>query len=202
MPDPRAPIASASVPGESVAASARDAILVLLAHPYPGRSRACDALVRALAPLARTEVRSLYDRYPDFDVDPRAEQAALEAAQLVVWLAPMHWYGVPGLLKHWFDVVLVKGWAYGEGGTALAGKDCLWAVTTGGDEAAFSAQGRHGLPFEAFVPPLERTARFCGMGWLEPHVLHGAHRVDDEALVRSGEALRARLLAWRQGRGA
>lgn len=183
-------------------ASDREAILVLLAHPYPSRSRACDALARAAGDLPRLEVRSLYDRYPDFDIDPAAERAALEAAGLVVWLAPMHWYGVPGLLKHWFDVVLVKGWAYGEGGTALAGKDCLWAVTTGGDANAFSEKGRHGLPFEAFAPAIERTARFCGMGWLAPHVLHGAHRVDDAALARSGQDFRARLIAWRQGRGA
>jgi glutathione-regulated potassium-efflux system ancillary protein KefF len=202
VPGPRAPIATPSVPGERVAGLPRDAVLVLLAHPYPGRSRACDALVRAVRDLPRLEIRSLYDRYPDFDVDPKAEQAALESADLVVWLAPMHWYGVPGLLKHWFDVVLVKGWAYGDDATALVGKDVLWAVTTGGDEDAFSAGGRHGLPLEAFVPAIERTARFCGMGWLAPHVLHGAHRVDDEALARSGEALRARLIAWRAGRGA
>jgi glutathione-regulated potassium-efflux system ancillary protein KefF len=177
-------------------------ILVLLAHPYPGRSRACAALVAALRDLPHLEVRSLYERYPDFDIDPKAEQEALEGADLLVWLAPMHWYGVPGLLKHWFDVVLVKGWAFGAGGTALAGKDCLWAVTTGAEAGAFTAQGRHGQPFEAFVPAIERTARFCGMGWLAPHVLHGAHQVDDAALARSGEALRARLLAWRAGRDA
>lgn len=186
---------------EGSPAAAPPGILVLLAHPYPGRSRACEALARAVRDLPGLEIRSLYDRYPDFDVDPGAEHAALEAAQLVVWLAPMHWYGVPGLLKHWFDVVLVKGWAYGAGGTALAGKDCLWAVTTGGDEDAFSAQGRHGHPFETFVPAIEGTARFCGMGWLEPHVLHGAHQVDAAALAASGSALRERLLAWREGRG-
>jgi glutathione-regulated potassium-efflux system ancillary protein KefF len=143
VPGPRAPIATPSVPGERVAGPARDAVLVLLAHPYPGRSRACAALVGAVRDLPRLEVRSLYDRYPDFDVDPKAEQAALESAGLVVWLAPMHWYGVPGLLKHWFDVVLVKGWAYGDDATTLRGKDVLWAVTTGGDEDAFSAGGRH-----------------------------------------------------------
>ena len=73
------------------------------------------ALVAALEGLG-VEVRSLYDRYPDFDIDAAAEQAALDARRLVVWLHPLYWYGVPALLKHWFDTVLVKGWAYGEGG--------------------------------------------------------------------------------------
>lgn len=179
--------------------SADGAIVVILAHPYPRMSRACAALAAAVRPLPGLELRSLYDRYPDFDVDAGAEQATLAGAGLVVWLHPMHWYGVPGLLKVWMDAVLVKGWAFGEGGTALAGKDCLWAVTTGGDEHAFTSDGRHGRPFADFVPPVEQAARFCGMNWLEPFVLHGAHRIDDEALARSAAGFRARLEAWRAG---
>ena len=69
---------------------AAGAILVVYGHPYPRRSRACAALVAALDGLAATEIRSLYDRYPDFDIDAAAEQAALARASLVVWLHPMH----------------------------------------------------------------------------------------------------------------
>ena len=176
-------------------------ILVVLAHPYPRASRACAALVAALEGLAATEVRSLYDLYPDFDIDAAAEQSALARAALVVWLNPLHWYGVPALLKHWFDTVLVKGWAYGEGGGALAGKDCLWAVTTGGDQAAFSTAGRHAHPLADFVAPIEQTARYCGMHWLPPHVVYGAHEIDAEALAAAAAELRSRLVAWRAGRG-
>jgi glutathione-regulated potassium-efflux system ancillary protein KefF len=183
---------SAAAPGE--------AILVVHAHPYPRRSRACAALLAAIGPLHATEVRSLYERYPDFDVDAASEQEALARAGLVVWLHPMYWYGPPALLKHWLDTVLVRGWAYGEGGGALAGKDCLWAVTTGGDEQAFSPAGRHAHEFAAFVPPVEQTARYCGMRWLEPHVVHGAHAIPDEALDAQAAAFRARLEAWREGR--
>jgi len=179
--------------------NANAAIVVILAHPYPGMSRACSALAGAARALPGLELRSLYERYPDFDVDARAEQEALARAGLVVWLHPMHWYGMPGLLKLWMDMVLVKGWAFGDGGTALAGKDCLWAVTTGGDEHAFSPEGRHRRPFADFVAPVEQTARFCGMNWLEPFALHGAHLVDDEALARSAVRFRERLEAWRVG---
>ena len=178
------------------------AILVVHAHPYPGRSRAGAALLAAARGLPGLEVRSLYDRYPDFDVDARAEQQVLAGAALVVWLHPLHWYGMPGLLKHWMDTVLVKGWAFGEGGTALLGKDCLWAVTTGGDAAAFSPEGRHRRPFADFVAPVEQTARFCGMNWLAPFVVHGAHLVADEALATAAADFRARLEAWRAGGAA
>ena len=80
-------------------------IYIVFAHPYPSQSRANRTPLEALRKLAGVEVCSLYDRYPDFDIDVPAEQAALERAQLVVWMHPVFWYSVPGLLKHWFDTV-------------------------------------------------------------------------------------------------
>lgn len=170
-------------------------IVVMFAHPYPRRSRACARLLAAIRDLPGLEVRDLYQRYPDFDIDVAAEQAALAPARLVVWMHPVYWYTAPSLLKHWFDKVLVNGWAYGPGGTALAGKGCLWVATTGGDEQAYSPEGRHHHPFEAYAPVVEQTARYCGMEWLEPHIVHGAHLVDDATLEARALALRARLEA-------
>ncbi|MGZ5038699.1 MAG: glutathione-regulated potassium-efflux system oxidoreductase KefF [Usitatibacter sp.] len=177
-------------------------ILVILAHPYPSRSRACAALVDAIRDLPGLEVRSLYDLYPDFDVDAPAEQAALKRADLVAWLHPLFWYTVPALMKHWMDDVLTRGFAYGAEGDKLAGKDLLWIPTTGGDDAAFSAAGRHGHAFAAFTPGIEQVARYCGMNWLEPFVLHGAHEIPAEALRDAGLELRKRLEDWQEESGA
>jgi glutathione-regulated potassium-efflux system ancillary protein KefF len=177
-------------------------ILVILAHPYPSRSRACAALVEAVRSMGDLEVRSLYDLYPDFDVDRAAEQAALARASLVVWLHPIFWYTVPALMKHWMDDVLVRGFAYGPEGSKLAGKDLLWVPATGGDDAAYSAAGRHNHAFSAFTPGIEQSARYCGMNWLEPFVLHGAHEISDEALRDAGLRLRARLETWQEKSGA
>ena len=177
-------------------------IVVVHAHPYPRSSRGCAALLEAIRTFSGLEVRSLYDLYPDFDVDRAAEQAALAPARLVVWLHPIYWYTTPALMKRWFEEVLVKGWAYGEGGTALKDKDCLWVVTTGGDDRAYTAEGRHAHGFEAFVPVVEQTARYCGMKWLEPFTVHGAHLVSDEELRAAGRRLRERLEDWDpRGRG-
>ena len=167
--------------------------LVVFAHPYPASSRACARLLSAIRDLPGLEVRSLYDLYPDFDIDVPGEQRVLAGARRLVLLHPIYWYTTPALLKHWFDQVLVKGWAYGEGGTALAGKDCLWVPTTGGDEAAYSPAGRHHHPFDTYVPVVEQTVRYCGMNWLAPHVVHGAHVVSDAALESRALELRARL---------
>jgi glutathione-regulated potassium-efflux system ancillary protein KefF len=172
-------------------------ILALTAHPYPSRSRGHRALLTAIRSDPGVEVRALYDLYPDFDIDVPAEQAALETAGLVIWMHPLYWYGVPAILKHWFDRVLTNNWAHGKGGTKLHGKDCLWVTTTGGDTEAYSSGGRHERPFAEFVAPVEQTARYCGMTWLEPFTVHGVNTLDDAALAAEGDRLRARLASWR-----
>lgn len=170
-------------------------VLLIHAHPYPSHSRAGRALLSVARDVSGVAVRSLYDLYPQFDIDVPAEQAALSAADVIVWLHPIYWYSVPGLLKHWFDVVLARGWAYGKGGNALRGKQCLWAATTGGDELAYTSEGLHKTPFPAFHTPIEMTARFCGMEWLEPFIVHGAHTVSDPELQKAAHAFSARLEA-------
>jgi len=173
-------------------------LVLVYAHPYPNRSRANRLLIEAVRDLPDLELRSLYDLYPDFDIDVEAEQRALAAASAVVWQHPLHWYSVPSLLKHWFDKVLARGWAYGDGGNALRGKRCLWVTTTGGDKPAFDVRGMHGHPFAAFTPPVEQTARFCGMLWEDPLVIHGAHQVTRQALLDAASGYRARLEALRE----
>jgi glutathione-regulated potassium-efflux system ancillary protein KefF len=168
-------------------------ILLLYAHPYPSRSRACAALLSALEGMPGLEVRTLYDLYPDFDIDVDAEQAAISRADAVIWMHPMYWYSAPALLQHWFEKVMVHGFAYGAEGSRVAGKPVLWVTTTGGDEGAFSTEGRHHHDFSAFVPAMEQTARYCGLDWREPFMLHGAHLVPDGKLLEAGAVLRRRI---------
>jgi glutathione-regulated potassium-efflux system ancillary protein KefF len=172
-------------------------ICVIHAHPYLSRSRANRALADALRTLPDVEFRSLYDLYPDFDIDFDAEQQALARARLVVWMHPVYWYSVPALLKHWFDKVLAFGWAYGEGGTALTGKHCLWVPTIGGDEETYAPAGLHARPFATFAPAIEQTARYCGMQWVPPHIVYGANDIDDARLAGHAAALVQRLAPWR-----
>ena len=55
-------------------------ILIIHAHPSPSRSRAGAALLAAVADLREFKIHSLYQRYPDFDIDVAAEQqVAVEA---------------------------------------------------------------------------------------------------------------------------
>jgi glutathione-regulated potassium-efflux system ancillary protein KefF len=176
-------------------------IVLAYAHPHHARSRANRALLDAAASVPGVAVRNLYDLYPDFDIDVDAEQAALGAADAIVLQHPVYWYSLSALAKLWLDTVFVHGWAYGEGGRALVGKRFFWAATTGGDESAYAPEGVHSQPFEAFVAPMRQTARYCGMHWEPPFILHGAHVIDDGTLAALASRYRDRLAALAAQKG-
>lgn len=173
-------------------------ILVIAAHPQLEQSRATRALMEAAARLdpSRVEVRDLYALYPDYFIDVATEQALLAQARLLVWLHPVHWYSMPPLLKLWLDEVFAFGWAYGPGGRALAGKDLWLAASTGGPQESYQPSGYNRYFFDAFMHPNEQTAALCGMRWLPPLVLHGAHRVGHQALQEHAQLFAARLREW------
>jgi glutathione-regulated potassium-efflux system ancillary protein KefF len=173
-------------------------ILVLTAHPQMDHSRATRALAEAAARLdpARVQVRDLYALYPDYFIDVAAEQAQLQQAGLVVWLHPIHWYGMTPLLKLWLDEVFSFGWAYGPGGTALEGKDLWLAASTGGPEASYRPDGYNRYFIDAFLHPYEQTAALTHMRWLPPLVLHGAHRASDAEIAAQAALFAQRLAQW------
>jgi len=90
---------------------------------------------------------------------------------------------MPALMKLWVDDVLAFGWAYGPGGTALRGKDLWLVATTGGPQESYHPSSYNRYFFDAFLPPYEQTATLCGMRFLPPLVLHGAHKADDAAIL-------------------
>ncbi len=168
-------------------------IALIYAHPHPDRSVAGRALLDAVRDLPQLNLRSLYDLYPDFSIDVVAEREVLARSRLIVWQHPIYWYTAPSLLKLWFEAVLGRGWAYGRGGDALRGKDCLWVTTTGAPQDGYTNGGVHAHEFAAFDPVVRQTAQFCGMRWLKPLVMHGAGRGDRGELARVAAQYRALL---------
>jgi len=173
-------------------------IVIIVAHPQLQHSRVNARLMQAAARAApaRVDVRDLYALYPDFFIDAQAEQAAIAPARLVVWQHPVHWYGMPPLMKLWLDEVFAFGWAYGPGGQALRGKDLWPALTTGGPEASYRPDGYNRYFFDAFLPPYEQTAALVGMRMLPPLLLHGAHRVAPADVEAHAEVYAERLASY------
>jgi glutathione-regulated potassium-efflux system ancillary protein KefG len=175
------------------------ALLVVLAHPAMERSRANKAMTEAVQDAPGVTLLDLYELYPDFVIDVRAEQKRLVSHDIVVVQFPVYWYSTPALLKEWFDLVWLHGFAYGRGGVALKGKRMVVACSTGGDERAYQAAGANRFTIEEFLRPLEQTAALCGMHWLEPFVLHASAAKSQAAIAREAKAYRRRLIELARG---
>lgn len=169
------------------------AIYVLAAHPNWRESRVNRRLLEAARAVPGVQVQDLYGSYADYDIDVAAEQTRAAAARMIVLLHPVQWYSMPALLKLWLDEVMTHGWAYGRGGLALQGKDLWLVATTGGGEASYHPQGYNRYFFDAFLPPYEQTAALCGMRFLPPLLLHGAHRAGEDEISAHVEVFRERL---------
>lgn len=183
---------------ESATEGLSSSILVLAAHPNWRESRVNSRMLAAARETEGVHVRDLYGLYPDYDIDVVAEQSAAAAATLIVLLHPIQWYSMPALQKLWLDEVLTYGWAYGHGGTALQGKDIWLAATTGGPESSYHPQSYNRYFFDAFLPPYEQTAALCGLRFLPPLLLHGAHRESEEAVAQHVSVFAERLRSYPQ----
>ena len=168
-------------------------IYVIAAHPAWRESSVNRPLMEAAQAQPRVQVQDLYSSYPDYAIDVAREQQALAAARLVVLLHPIHWYSMPALQKLWLDEVLTYGWAYGEGGDGLRGKDLWLVATTGGPQASYHPNGYNRYFFDAFLPPYEQTAVLCGMRFLPPMVFHGAASTSAQEVAAHVEMFGRRL---------
>ena len=168
-------------------------IYVIAAHPNWRESNANRPMMESARALPRVALQDLYSSYPDYAIDMAAEQAALVRAKLVVLLHPIHWYSMPALQKLWLDEVLTYGWAYGEGGSALEGKDLWLVASTGGAESSYHPQGYNRYFFDAFLPPYEQTAALCGMRFLPPMMLYGAQSASQDTVGQHVKTFTERL---------
>jgi glutathione-regulated potassium-efflux system ancillary protein KefG len=169
-------------------------VLVLLAHPSLDRSEVNRPMAEAAANLDGVTLIDLYAEYPDLQIDIDAEQQRLLTHEVIVFQHPLYWYSTPSILKEWQDLVLEHGFAYGTDGTALHGKIFFNALTAGGPEAAYCAEGFNHFTIRELLQPLEQTAALCGMIYLPPFALFGARMAVDEGRLQEHVADYVRLL--------
>lgn len=161
-------------------------ILILFAHPLFEKSNANQALVRHIPKSENITFRDLYELYPDFDIDVRAEQEILAKHDIIIWHHPMYWYSCPPLLKQWIDLVLEHGWAYGSKGKELIGKRIFQVITTGGKKENYTPQGKDHFTITQLLEPFCQTARVCNMHYLPPFIVHGTHFMEAEEMESFG----------------
>jgi glutathione-regulated potassium-efflux system ancillary protein KefG len=161
-------------------AESKNKILILYLHPMSRKSRINTAMVNAVSDLENVTVRHMYDIYPDFFIDVKAEQELLIEHDIIVWQHPFYWYSSPALLKEWIDLVLEHGFAYGRDGNALKGKQVITATTTGGRIESYTDGGYNHYSINQFLAPFERTAVLCKMQYLPPFIAHGTLLLEEQ----------------------
>jgi glutathione-regulated potassium-efflux system ancillary protein KefG len=175
-------------------------VLILYCHPNPHRSRVNRALIAAVVDVPGVTVHDLYEAYPDHRIDVPFEQELLKGHHTTILHHPFYWYSTPPLLKEWMDEVLQWGWAYGFGGDKLRGKRMLNALTTGGSENAYQVGGFNRFTIRQLLAPIDQTAHLCGITYLPPFVVHGTHRLDDDAIREAARTYRVVVEALRDQR--
>ncbi|EMF30504.1 NAD(P)H oxidoreductase YRKL [Streptomyces gancidicus BKS 13-15] len=187
--------------------------LLVVAHPRPS------SLTAQVADRARSRLeaagstvdlldlhtegfdpRMTFEDEPDID-DPgkvysaevRAHMRRLEAADEIVIIFPVWWYGLPALLKGWIDRVWNHGFAYGPRTftSQLAGKRVLWLGLAGGTERAFTRSGVHGLLEQQLTAGI---SRYSGIEAATSHVVYDT--IDNgAAALETADAILADFVA-------
>lgn len=129
------------------------------------------------------------------------EQAKLRRADAVVVQFPLWWYGMPAILKGWFDRVFVSGFAFGSDPATgrrlhfeqgpFVGKRALVVTTLGDRPHAIGPRGKSGELHELLFGLLHGTFAYTGMSVLPPWALPSADRITD--YERARDDLRRRL---------
>jgi putative NADPH-quinone reductase len=148
--------------------------LIILAHPNFDQSFANKMIVEYLEnSKLDLEIRKIHDMYPDYKINPKAEQEALLRHQTIVFQYPFYWYSMPAILKHWFDIVFEYQFAYGSKGDKLKGKDFVPSFTVGSSESSYSALGFQHFRVYEFCKHLEQTAYHTQMNYIDPIYFYG-----------------------------
>jgi len=149
-------------------------LIVYFAHPGHRFSHVNAEMFAEAQAVTGITLVDLYAEYPRFDIDIDREQQRLLDHDVILFQFPLFWYSTPSLVKEWQDLVLEHGFAYGAGGTRLAGKRMMLAITAAGPQDAYAPEGYQHHHLRTFLRPLEQTATLCKMRFLPPYVLYGA----------------------------
>ena len=165
----------------------KNKIVILVFHPVLHKSRVNRVLLSAVEGLKGVNIRYIYDLYPDYQIDIKAEQNVLQQHDIIVWQHPLYWYSSPSLLKEWLDLVLEHGFAYGKEGKALEGKSVLSAITSGGRRDVYGSEKGLKFSIRDLLAPFEQTVNLCRMRYLSPFVTHGTHLLKSDQIEKAAE---------------
>jgi NAD(P)H dehydrogenase (quinone) len=123
-------------------------------------------------------------RTGSFAGDLLREQDRLMRADLLVFVFPLWWGGLPAIVKGWFDRVCAYGVAYADGKRFeegyFVGRRVILGLTTGGTGERFSAGGSYGDIRDVLYSVQRCILEYLGLEVMEPFVAYASPRVDAE----------------------
>ncbi|MEH2513093.1 NAD(P)H dehydrogenase (quinone) [Nitrobacteraceae bacterium AZCC 1564] len=138
--------------------------------------------------------------------DIAEEQRKLLWADVVVLQFPFWWYGMPAIMKGWFDRVYAYGFAYGVGphGGAqwgkrfgegiLQGKRAMVAMTVGGRMTHYGPRGVNGNIDDLLWPIHHGLLFYPGLTVVPPAVFYEVNKATANAVESMAQAYIRRLL--------
>ena len=134
--------------------------------------------------------------------DIAAEQEKVLAADAVIFQFPLWWYGMPAIMKGWFDRVWAFGLAYGYKGAgnthrygdgAFKGKRAILAVSVGGPAVDYAPRGINGPLDQLLFPITHGSLYFPGFDVLPTFAAYSAAAMTKEDVASTKQAWRLRV---------
>ena len=137
----------------------------LIVYAHPNTKSFCHALMQRVATSYRMQggdvvISDLYTMsfnpvlsdvdlaitgWEPYGSEVRTEQDKISRADVITFIAPIWWNGLPAILKGYFDRIFKKGFAYGDINGRMQGlltdKKFLFILTTGEQESVLRTKG-------------------------------------------------------------
>lgn len=123
-------------------------------------------------------------KFDGFAEDLKREQNRVLEADLMIFIFPLWWGGIPAILKGWFDRVLAYGVTYADGerfsSGRFLGRKGIACISTGGTKQRFSDSDVYGDIRKVLYPFHRCMLEYMGLSVHDPFVAYAAPRVDNE----------------------
>lgn len=116
--------------------------------------------------------------FDGFSDEVKAEHEKVKWCDTLLFIFPLYWWSVPGIMKNWIDRVLSMGFAWGsKGNGSLQPRKGMVLYTTGGPKEFFASVGVEDVTSKQLNLGV---FKFCGMSPLEPFVAYQVAWVGDQ----------------------
>ena len=161
--------------------------LILVGHNNLSRSTFSARLLAGIDKNA-FQIARLAEHPHTRGFDPAEEMVRIAAAERLIVLFPIHWYGPPSTLVRWTEDALLekKG---SPSFTALKGKPVQFIVSTGAPEHEYRDGGSNARPVIDYLAGLMMTFRYFGADVKTPLVYHATWQLDDNQIMDIGLSL-------------